>query len=332
MTRLTYWWMGVIAVLGLFLSILLHEMAHSVVARVFGMEIKGITLWLLGGVAELADEPPHPKAEFLMAIAGPIMSVALAGLFLVSGSLTAQFVDGAPAVAIFRYLGSLNLILAIFNLFPAFPLDGGRIMRAALWSWKGDQYWATRVAARVGSSFGFGLMALGVFSAFTGGGFGGLWWILLGMFIRFSADASLYQLRARRALEGVAVSDFMTREPISAPPDITITRLINDWVYKHSFEFFPVVDEEKLVGCVSLMEIKQVPMDHRDKVTVRDIMIPCSPDNMIEADQAASAALKKMQSSGNSRFMVTRNGVLVGVIALKDLLALISIKTELEEA
>ncbi len=272
-TKITYWWMGVVGVIGLFLSILLHELAHSIVARAFGMEIKGITLWLLGGVAEMADEPPHPKAEFLMAIAGPIVSIVLGLLFLTASTLTAG--NGlTPLGAVLRYLGMVNLILAAFNMIPAFPLDGGRVARAALWAWKGDYYWATAVASRMGSIFGLTLMAFGVIAALAGAGLGALWWVILGMFVRFAADASRFQMQTRQALTGKSVRDFMTSDPITVSPDVIVSALIDDWIYRHSFEFFPVVEEGRLLGSVSLREVRQIPPERRATVRVGEIMLP----------------------------------------------------------
>lgn len=332
LTQITYWWMGIVAMLGLFLSIVLHELAHSVVARAFGMEIKGITLWLLGGVAEMADEPPHPKAEFLMAIAGPIMSVVLALLFFTLGAFFGIGGEMTPIGAILRYLGTLNLVLAAFNLIPAFPLDGGRVARAALWAWKGDYYWATSVASRMGTLFGLALMAFGVLAALTGAGLGALWWVILGMFIRFAADTSQFQLQAAQALKGRTVDDYMTQKPIFVPPDISVAKLIDNWVYKHSFEFFPVVEENQLIGSVSLREVRQVLPDQRKRARVGDIMVPSSPQNTIEAGTPAAEALKKMQGSGNSLLMVTSSEKLIGVIALKDLMKLIAITSQLGPA
>jgi len=329
LTRTTYWWMGIVAVLGLFVSILLHELAHSVVARAYGMEIKGITLWLLGGVAEMADEPPHPKAEFLMAIAGPIVSIVLALLFLSAGALFGSGGDVTPIGAILRYLGMVNLILAVFNLIPAFPLDGGRVARAALWAWKGDYYWATSVASRMGSIFGITLMVFGVVAALMGAGLSSLWWVILGMFIRFAADASQFQMQTRQALTGKSVSDFMTSDPVTVSPEVTVGDLIDKWIYKHSFEFFPVVEKGRLLGSVSLREVRQVPPDRRSRTRVGDIMLPRSPESTVEAESSAADALTKMQGTGNSLLMVTSDGTLIGVIALKDLMKLIAITSQL---
>jgi Zn-dependent protease/predicted transcriptional regulator len=332
LTPIDYWGMGIIAMLGLFTSIVLHELAHSVVARAFGMEIKSITLWLLGGVAEMADEPPHPKAEFLMAIAGPIMSVALALLFFTVAALFSTGGDVTPIGAILHYLGTLNLILAAFNMVPAFPLDGGRVVRAALWAWKGDFFWATSMATHMGSMFGLVLIALGVVAALTGAGFGALWWVIIGLFIRSAAAQSQFRLQTVHALVGRTVRDYMTRNPITIPPEITIAELIDKWIYKHSFEFFPVVEDNKLIGSVSLREVRQVPPGQRKRTRVGDIMLSRSPENTIEAGASAADAFTKMQGTGNSLLLVTAEGNLIGVIALKDIMKLIAITSELGRA
>ncbi len=331
LSRIAYWWMGAVAVVGLFLSILLHELAHSVVARAHGMEIKGITLWLLGGVAEMADEPPNPAAEFYMAIAGPLVSLLLAAFFYFLSQALGR-ADPTPLAAILRYLGTLNMILAIFNMIPAFPLDGGRVARAALWAWRGDYHWATSVAARIGSLFGVGLMVFGVVAALTGAGVRALWWVILGMFIRFAADSSRYQSEARHALAGKTVRDFMAQHPITAPPDLTVAKLIDGYIYRHSFEFFPVVEDGRLIGSVSLREVRSVPAAARGKTRVRDVMLPLSPVHTIDVTAPATKALSKMQETGNSLLLVVSGEQLVGVVALKDLMRLVAIASQLNPA
>jgi len=331
LSEATYWWMGVVAVFGLFFSILLHELAHSLVARAFGMEIKGITLWLLGGVAEMTDEPPHPRAEFLMAIAGPLMSVVLALIFLSLANVIEQDTELAAMGAVVSYLGMLNLILAAFNLVPAYPLDGGRVARAALWAWSGDYYYATRVAARLGSLFGLVLIVFGVLSAIGGAGLAGLWWVILGMFIRFAADASNFQLQAATALKGKSVREYMTPNPKTVSPDVSVAELVENWIYRYSFEFFPVVEAGNLLGSVSLHEVRAIPPGERAGTKVGDIMIPCSNHNTIPSHATASDALAKVQTSSPSLLMVVENQTLVGVIGLKDLMRVITITTELNQ-
>ncbi len=187
-----YWAMGLAGLIGLALSLVVHELAHSLVARRHGMVIAGITLFLFGGIAEMAAEPKAPKGEFRMAIAGPLTSLALAGLawgaMLAAGA--AGISAGNPVLAVVDYLATINLFLAAFNMVPAYPLDGGRVLRAALWAWRGDLAWATRMASASGVACGFALMALGAWSAATGAWVAGLWWFVLGLFLRTAALAA----------------------------------------------------------------------------------------------------------------------------------------------
>ena len=327
--QIDYWSMSIIAVLGLFASILLHELAHSIVARGFGMEIRSITLWLLGGMAEMRDEPPHPRAEFLMAIAGPATSFALAGLFYLVG---VALDDGGTAALIglvAAYLAKLNLVLAVFNLVPAFPLDGGRVARAAIWAATGNYDRATDIAALMGSIFGLSLIALGLIALVTGAGLSSLWLVILGLFIRFAADASRAQAHTKHVLDGERVADTMTADPVCVPPDIPVVHLIEHYMYKYPFEFFPVVDNGQLIGSVSLHEVKRVPPGERCVVPVRDITRPLADESTISSDASAAQALTRMQSTGQSLLMVTSGHAIVGVIAMRDILRLVSLKTTL---
>ena len=328
--RQTYWWMGLAGAIGLFASITLHELAHSLVARSFGMEIRGITLWLLGGAAELADEPPSPKAEFFMAIVGPLTSAALAIALLQIGELLTSLDAPEPVTGVLSYLGLLNGILAVFNLVPAFPLDGGRVLRSMLWAWSKDLRWATWWASKTGSILGLTGIGFGLLTMISGSLVPGLWWILLGMFVRFAADSSYYQLEAGRTLAGKTVGTLMTADPVTVAPDMTIETLVNDWIYRHHIEFFPVLEDGRLVGCVSTSEVKRVPNDKWKETIVGDIMAASGPQNTVDADADAAEALEKMQRSGTSRLLVVRSGTLAGVITLKDLLKLIALKMDLE--
>ncbi|MBE9553384.1 MAG: site-2 protease family protein [Proteobacteria bacterium] len=326
----TYLWMGVAGALGLFASIVFHELSHSLVARRYGMQIRGITLFIFGGVAEMEDEPPTAKAEFLMAIAGPIASAFLAVSFNILGDFGVRLGMAAPVPAVLGYLSFINLLLAAFNLVPAFPLDGGRMLRAVLWGWKGDLRWATRIAANAGASFGFALIAFGLFNIVTGNLIGGIWFMLIGFFVRGAAASSYSQVQTRRFFEGEQVRRFMVADPIAAPPDITVQRLVEDYIYRHYHELFPVVEDSRLLGCIGIAEIRQIPRDQWDLVRIFDAMSPTSPENTLDADTDAVEALAIMRRTGNSRLMVTDDGRLVGLVTLKDLLRLIAFKMDLE--
>jgi CBS domain-containing protein len=224
----------------------------------------------------------------------------------------------------------INTILAVFNMVPAFPLDGGRVLRAALWAWKGRLRWATRITAGIGSGFGIFLIALGVLSVLGGNFIGGMWWFLIGMFVRAAAQMSYQQVVVRQGLEGVPVRRIMSPEPVAVPPGITLAELVEDYIYRHHFKMFPVVDDNSLIGCVGLRDIKEVPRERWGMTTVSAVMRECSPDNTVRPDSDALAALTRMHQSGNGRMLVTENGALVGIVTLKDMLKFLSIKLDLE--
>ena len=209
----TYYIMGMVAALGMFASIVFHELAHSLVARMYGIKIAGITLFIFGGVAELEDEPPTPKSEFLVAIAGPISSVILGGAFYLTAML---FEASAPPemLAVLSYLTVINIVLAVFNLIPAFPLDGGRMLRAALWWRQGDLRKATRLASYLGAALGIALMAFGAYNAFQGASIAGLWQILIGYFVYNAAGNARRQTEIVARLHGVSVRQLMRAPPL----------------------------------------------------------------------------------------------------------------------
>jgi Zn-dependent protease/CBS domain-containing protein len=324
----SYWILGVTATLGLFVSIILHELAHALVARRFLVPIRGITLFIFGGVAEMADEPPSARAEFLVAIAGPIASVGVA----VSCFGLASFTGGAGGPdAVLRFLAGLNMILVGFNMIPAFPLDGGRVLRSLLWHLRKDLRWATRITSWIGSAFGMVLIALGLYRALFGGDLiGGLWSFMIGMFLRNAAQMSYRSVVIRKALEGEKVARFMITDPITVPRSIPIADLVQNYVYRYHFKMFPVVDGPRLLGCVSTRAIKDLPQEEWERQSVGTILEPCSPDNTIRPEDDAMQALARMSQTGVSRLMVVEGEQLLGILALKDLLKFLSLKVELE--
>jgi Zn-dependent protease/CBS domain-containing protein len=328
----TYWWMGIIGAAGLFLSIIAHEFSHSLVARKYGLPMKGITLFIFGGVAEMEDEPPSAKVEFMMAIAGPICSILIALIFYGIHAAGKQAGLAQPINGVVGYLAWINAILAGFNLLPAFPLDGGRVLRSILWGVKKNLRWATYISSRIGSGFGILLIILGVVQVFRGNFVGGMWWFLIGMFLQGAAKASYQQLLTRRALEGEPVRRFMKTDAVTVPPSIALDELVEDYIYKYHFKMFPVVeDHDKLLGCVTTRQIKEIPRAEWSRATVGDVASQCTPENTIGPQADAMKALSIMKQTGASRLMVVEGGRLVGIIALKDLLELLSLKVELED-
>ena len=325
----TYWWMGVAGLIGLGVSIVVHELAHSLVARRFDMPIRGITLFVFGGVAEMEDEPTSAKGELLMAIAGPAMSLAMAIVFALLARVGAGVEAAAPAVAVADYLAAINGILAVFNLLPAFPLDGGRVLRAALWGWKGDFIWATRIAATSGGLFGLLMIALGLASAVSGNVIGGIWMFVLGLFLRAAAGGAVSRAVTRDVFAGSPVRRFMRRDPVTVDPDLSVERLVDDYVYRYYFKSFPVTSRGQLLGCVRLARVVETERERWPWQSVGSVMEPCTEDTIIGPDADASAALEQMQRTGQSRLLVTENGMLVGVLSLRDLLNFLSVRMDI---
>lgn len=325
-----YWWMGVIGALGLFTSIIFHEFAHSIVARRYGIPIKGITLFIFGGVAEMTKEPPNPKSEFMMAIAGPIASV-IAGIFFWLLAKLAEMTNWPLAVSgVLTYLGWINIVLAIFNMVPAFPLDGGRVLRSILWGLKKNLYWATRIASAIGGSFGILLIILGGINFFTGNIIGGIWWFVLGLFIRSASQMAFQQMLLRGMLKGEPVRRFMRTELVTVSSCVTIKELVENYFYKYHHKVFPVMDNGELFGCITLNRIKEVPRDEWEQHTVREFAQSCRDLSAITPETETNEALSIMRSTGASRLLVIENGKLCGILSLKDLLDFLSMKLELE--
>jgi len=326
----TYWMMGIIGAAGLFFSIIAHEFCHSLVARKSGMSMKGITLFIFGGVAEMGDEPPSAKAEFLIAAVGPLSSIAIAVIFYGIYQIGIA-IDWSQAInGVMAYLAMINGLLAVFNLIPAFPLDGGRILRSVLWGWKGNLRRATRISSSIGAGFGIFLIIIGFMRILSGNFIGGMWLGLIGLFIQGAAKMSYQQLITRKALEGEPLKRFMKTDPVTVPESLPLDKLVEDYFYRYHFKIFPVINSSKLLGCVTTKQLKEVPREHWGQKTVGEIAVRCSAENTIEPDADAVKALSAMRRSNASRLMVVKDDQLVGIIALKDMLEFLSLKVELD--
>ena len=323
-----YWWMGVAGAVGLFLSIVVHELTHSLVARYYGISMKGITLFIFGGVAHMENDPPSPKAEFMMAIVGPLCSFLIGFLSFLLYTFGEK--NGWPVTinGVLNYLTWLNIVLAIFNLIPAFPLDGGRILRSALWIWKKDIRWATGIAAQIGSGFGILLIIMGIVYIISGNFVGGLWWFLIGLFLRSTAQMSYQQLLAHNLFNAKKVNELMVKDPVTVPRSISLEEFIRDYVYKHNFQMYPVLSFGKLTGCISIKQVASIPREEWAQYTVGAVALPCNEETTVDPEEDANKALAIMNRTGNSRLLVVKGDQLKGIIALKDMLALLSLKME----
>ncbi|HNY66072.1 MAG TPA: site-2 protease family protein [Deltaproteobacteria bacterium] len=331
LTQETYWIMGILGALGLFLSIIFHEMSHSLVARSYGLEMRSITLFVFGGVSEMGEEPANPRTEFSMAIAGPLSSIVLGFAFYGIGWAGSRLAWPVSVLAIFSYLSFINIVLAVFNLVPAYPLDGGRMLRSILWSRKNNMRAATRIAARIGGGFGMGLIVLGVLNVVFGNFIGGMWWFLIGLFLRNSAFSSYTQLLMERALKGEPVRNIMNAKPVTVPPSTSLDALVQDYFYRYHFKMFPVQDASgRLQGCVTIDSLKEIPRERWRQTTVEQVESECGAGNTVEASADALKVMARMNREGVSKLLVTDHGELEGIVTLRDLFDFLRIKMDLE--
>ncbi len=318
-----YWANGLLAAFLLFVSVLLHELSHSFVAMAHGLSVRGITLHVFGGVSHLEDEPPSPRAEFVIAVVGPITSFAIAALLWAINA--GGFVPPAWAQAVIAYLVLMNVVVGIFNLVPGFPLDGGRLLRAALWKWKGSLGPATYIASRVGAGFAFVLMALGVLQILGGNVIGGFWFIVIGMFLRGAADASYSQMALREALAHLPVRDIMTREVVTVPLEATVAQLA-DAFWSHHVTSFPVVDGGTVRGIASVQQVHAVPAEQRMERRVSELMRPLADDLVVGPYDSVFNALGKASRNQVGRLAVLKDSRLVGYLSLKDITHVLALR------
>lgn len=315
----TYVVAGVVAGLVFLASILAHEVSHAVVAQRNGVDVDGIVLWLFGGVARLRGEPGDPGAEIRVAGVGPLVSVGLGAAFgavaLLLGGL------GAPGitVGVFAWLAVINVVLAVFNLVPAAPLDGGRILRGVLWKRRGDRLGASVTAARAGRAFGWFLVVLGLIDFVAGAGGGGLWLVLVGWFLTNAAGAEEHHAQVRHALGDVRVDQVMTAQPVVVPSDLPVSRLIDDHVFSSRYSSFPLVDRTgRPAGLITLNRVKQVPADRRGTTTVADIACPLDAVAVARPDESLADLLPRLAGCSDGRALVLDGERLVGIVSPTD--------------
>jgi Zn-dependent protease/CBS domain-containing protein len=333
------WGVGVAASLLFFASILLHELSHSLVAKARGLPVRRITLFLFGGMSNIEREPPTPKTEFLMAVVGPITSILLGMIFLALAafSIASSDITGGdpqsvarrlgPVTTLLAWLGPINIILGIFNLIPGFPLDGGRILRAALWGWTGDLRRATAWAAGIGRLTGWMFIAAGIAMSlgarlpfFGTGLISGLWLIFIGWFLNSAAASSYQQTVVRNILEDVPVFRLMRLNVPTVTPSLPVSHLVYDYVMGADERAFPVMEGDQLVGMVCMKDIRKVPREEWDRVTVGEIMTDASHLDVVTASEDAGNALEKLTRRDVGQAPVVENGRLVGLLRRRDIL------------
>lgn len=320
-----YWAMGAVAAVLLFLSVLIHELGHSYVALRYRIPISQITLFLFGGVAHMREESPHPRAELLIAVAGPAVSLAIGGVCLGLVGM-AEAVGEASSwqglLVLGGLLGSVNVQLGLFNLIPGFPLDGGRVLRAGLWAWGKDFYRATVQAAYVGQGFGV-LLGLAGVMVMIGGLSGdlpdsmastGFWVVILATFLFATALSSRRQARVRQSLAAVPVRDLMVQHVVSIPPDCTVAEAVDQYFVPHGYGGFPVVAEGHVQGLVTVADVQAVPQSLWTWKSVRQVMREARPSLLIEPNAPVLEAMQRMVQAGWDRLIVVEEGQVVGLV------------------
>jgi Zn-dependent protease len=327
----TGWLVAVAAAVLFFVSLLAHEMAHALMSRRFGIEVRRITLFLFGGVAEMEDEPREPRAEFLVAIVGPATSLVLGlvfssiALFMAGpgfADLLAEDSDAAlaslsPLASLLLWLGPVNTILGIFNLVPGFPLDGGRVLRAAIWWFTGDLHKATRLASDAGRLFGWAIIILGVAQIVSGMLFQGLWLVLIGWFLTNAASASYRMLILRDLLEGVRARDMMRTHFESVPAQMRVADFVENHLMQSSQLLWPVLEEEQLIGLVTLDEVRKIPAGDREVTTVGAVMRNDLAALTLAPATEARLVLERLGVSGLP-LAVVEGGRVLGLLSAAD--------------
>jgi Zn-dependent protease/CBS domain-containing protein len=302
-----------------FVSLLAHEISHALVARHNGLRVEGITLWLFGGVARLSGEARNPGAELRIAGVGPLVSLLLGVVFLVvAGLLAASGYDGL-VLAGFAWLGGINIVLAAFNVIPAAPLDGGRLLRSIIWWRTGDRLKAIRWSSRAGQIFGGILVALGLVTFFTSGGVGRLWLALIGWFLIGAATAESRQAGVRGQLGELAVRDIMTANPMTAPGSMTVEELLGSDLIQHRHSSFPLTgDSGGPIGLVTFNQIRRVAPQDRAATRLRDIACPLEQVAQARPEESAADLLPRLSECAEGRALVLSDGVLVGIVSPSD--------------
>jgi Zn-dependent protease len=323
-----YWAVGIATSLLFFASVVAHELSHSMVAKANGIPVKSITLFILGGVAHITREATRPTTELVMAIAGPLCSLTLGGLFYLISQLTTGLNEQVAALA--AWLALVNVILAIFNMVPGFPLDGGRVLRSLLWRIKGDYKQATRIASLAGRGVGYTFILGGIVIVFTTAAFfNGLWFVFIGWFLEQAARTSYQQVVFRETLKDFTAADVMTTDCATIAPSLSLRQLVQDYVLPGGRRCFMVMEEGRLGGIITLQHIKKVPQQRWDMTLVRESMTPYDELRVVQPTESVLTILDQMDAEGMGLMPVGQEGKIIGMVIRDNLINLVRIRSEL---
>jgi Zn-dependent protease/predicted transcriptional regulator len=338
LTNLQYWTMGIIGSIMLFVSILLHELSHSLLSIRYGIQVNQIILFIFGGISDIKDETKDFKKEFKIAIVGPLTSYALSGLFWLFFILISYISDIQHNIenylsfteGIFLYSSMINLIIGSFNLIPAFPLDGGRILRAGLTKWKKDFDLATSIASKIGIGISFGIIGLGFVAMVRGSFLSGFWLIIIGWFINSGAQRYLDQNELSIRIKGIKLKEIMNRNFIAVKPDLKLSELIREYFNVYYKSAFPVINNDnQLIGMITTDNVSNKDEGEIGDKKVVDVMIPVSELIVMSQDKEVNDALKELFRKGMSRiFIIDKQSQLIGLVSKSDILNLAKEKQE----
>jgi Zn-dependent protease/CBS domain-containing protein len=332
---LVYWGLGLVASLMLFVSVLVHELAHSFVALARGMKVHDIVLYMFGGASNIESEPEKPGDEFLVAVVGPITSLGLAGLFLHLWVLVTPSMGnvGAWAASVLFYLTIINVILAVFNLIPGFPLDGGRVLRSIIWGVLRDYDRATRISGFIGQLVAYGFISGGLYLAFFLDNWDGLWLAFIGWFLLNAAQQSVTGVRVRDAVKGVTVAQVMEQSPPLVAPTYTIAHLLSQYILPRNLRVLAVAQDDRLVGLVTLSDIKDIPQEEWGTVTAADVMTGGEQLRVAHpSDRLEKVMDTLMESDFDQLPVVDTRGAVVGMLTRAHILRWLKIREELQQA
>jgi len=310
--------LAVLSAVLFFGSVLVHELAHALVAQARGIRVQDITLFLFGGATRARVESRGPGDEFLIALVGPLTSGLLAGLFGIVAGLGSDLLSRALA-GTFGYLAWTNLLLAGFNLVPGFPLDGGRLLRSAIWKATGSLARATRVASVSGQGVGWLLVAGGVASLLAGDLAGGIWFAFIGWFLVQAARSSYQELQLQQLLRGVEAEDVMAADLVRIPPELSLQEAVDDYFMRYDHGAFPVEEQGRTIGLLTLRGVRRVPREQWPTRRVRDHMVPLGDQVVVTPDARMDGVLGKLQDGDTGRVLVAQDGEVVGIITPSDL-------------
>jgi len=326
----SYWIVGALGTVLFFASVLGHELSHAALGNRMGENVSRITLFIFGGMAHLSGEPKTAGDEFKIAAIGPVSSIVIAAIFWAIGRTLTGLHAPSLWVALFSYLAFINVALAVFNLLPGFPLDGGRILRAILWHFWGDFRRATAAAADWGNTIAWGLIGLGAIEIFGGGLVGGIWMIFIGLFLRGAANASYQSVVIEQMLGRARVADLMIREPVTIDPDTSISDAIDQYFLHYGYAGFPVVRDGRAMGILSLSNVRACPREERMSRRVHDIMVPLSEKLEISSGATVSDAMHRMAEADAGRLLVLDAERLTGLITRSQVARFVQLKSQLD--